>query len=473
MNLKKLACILLFAAAIPASYGQDAGDYPDLHGPGLKPGDHGAGRDAQKLPPRPPSPQVAPATITVPKSGVLLDKVVAVVNDGMVTESELEEQTVTIRDRLVSQKTQLPPDDILRKQVLDRLIIQEIQAQRAKRIGLKITDEQVNAAMNDIAQRNNITLAQLPAAIAQQGVDYASYRDNIRREITMQALRQRDVLSKIVVTPRELDLYLERMQKMPSDQMQYNVSHILIAVPEDGAQTQVDQLAAKAEDVRARAAANEDFAKLAVANSNSQTALEGGALGWRRGPELPTFLADVVVTLKPGEVSHVLRTPTGFHIIKLNEVRSATGNMIVDQTHARHILMRPNALQDDATVRQKLSGIRDKILKGEDFAVFASSLSEDTGSAVNGGDLGWTGPESFDPEFEARLNALSDNEISEPFHTQFGWHIVQLLGRRKFDTTEDALRDRAFRQLRESKADEETELWLRRLRDEAFVDTDV
>ncbi len=150
-----------------------------------------------------------------------------------------------------------------------------------------------------------------------------------------------------------------------------------------------------------------------------------------------------------------------------------TGNMIVDQTHARHILMRPNALQDDATVRQKLSGIRDKILKGEDFAAFASSMSEDTGSAVNGGDLGWSGPDAFDPEFESRLNALSENEISEPFHTQFGWHIVQLLGRRKFDTTEDAMRDRAFRQLRESKADEETELWLRRLRDEAFVDTDV
>jgi peptidyl-prolyl cis-trans isomerase SurA len=477
MNLKKLACILLIAAVIPASYGQgagpDTGDFPDLHGPGLKPGEHSAGRDNKKPPPRAPIPQVkAPAAAPV-KSGVLLDKVVAVVNEGMVTESELEEQTASIRERLAEQKTQLPPDDILRKQVLDRLIIQEIQNQRAKRIGLKVSDEQVNAAMNDIAQRNKLTLAQLPAAIAEQGLDYATYRDNIRREITMQALRQRDVLSKINVTPRELDLYMERMKKMPSDQMQYNVSHILIAVPENGAQTQVDKLAAKAEEIRGRAAANEDFAQLAVANSNSQTALEGGALGWRRGPELPTFLADIVVTLKPGEVSKVLRTPTGFHIIKLNEVRSATGNMIVDQTHARHILMRPNALQDDATVRQKLAGIREKILKGEDFAAFASSMSEDSGSAVNGGDLGWSGPDSFDPEFESRLNALKDNEISEPFHTQFGWHIVQLLGRRKFDTTEDALRDRAFRQLRESKADEETELWLRRLRDEAFVDTDV
>lgn len=407
------------------------------------------------------------------KSGVLLDRVVAIVNEGMVTETELDEQIATIRERLAGQNTQLPPDDVVRKQVLDRLIIQEIQFQRADRVGIKVTDEQVNAAMADIAQRNKLTLSQLPAAIAAQGLDYASYRDNIRREITLQGLRQHDVLSKINVTPRELDLYMERVRKMPSEIMQYNVSHILIAVPEDAAQTQVDQLAARTDDVRARAIANEDFAKLAVANSNSQTALEGGALGWRRGPELPTFLADVVVGMKPGDVSKPIRTPTGFHIIKLNDVRGAEGSMIQDQTHARHILMRPNALQDDATVRQKLVGIRDRILKGEDFAAFASSMSEDSGSAVNGGDLGWTGPDSFVPEFEKTMNALAENEISEPFRTQFGWHIVQVLGRRKFDTTEEALRNRAFQQLRDSKADEETELWLRRLRDEAFVDTDV
>lgn len=407
------------------------------------------------------------------KSGVLLDRVVAIVNEGMVTETELDEQIATIRERLAGQNTQLPPDDVVRKQVLDRLIIQEIQFQRADRVGIKVTDEQVNAAMADIAQRNKLTLSELPAAIAAQGLDYASYRDNIRREITLQGLRQHDVLSKINVTPRELDLYMERVRKMPSEIMQYNVSHILIAVPEDAAQTQVDQLAARADDVRARAIANEDFAKLAVANSNSQTALEGGALGWRRGPELPTFLADVVVGMKPGDVSKPIRTPTGFHIIKLNDVRGAEGSMIQDQTHARHILMRPNALQDDATVRQKLVGIRDRILKGEDFAAFASSMSEDSGSAVNGGDLGWTGPDSFVPEFEKTMNALAENEISEPFRTQFGWHIVQVLGRRKFDTTEEALRNRAFQQLRDSKADEETELWLRRLRDEAFVDTDV
>jgi peptidyl-prolyl cis-trans isomerase SurA len=407
------------------------------------------------------------------KSGVLLDRVVAIVNEGMVTESELNEQMTIIRQRLEGQNTQLPPDDVMRKQVLDRLIVQEIQFQRAARIGLKITDEQVNGALTDIAQRNNMTLAQLPAAVAAQGMDYASYRDNVRREITLQGLRQRDVLGKINVTPRELDLYMERIKKMPSDSLQYNVSHILIAVAEDASQAQVEELSRRAEDVYSRAVANEDFAKLAVANSNSQSALEGGALGWRRGPELPTFLAEVVVGMKAGDVSKPLRTPTGFHIIKLNEVRGAEGSMIQKQTHARHILLRPNELEDDATVRLKLAGIREKILNGEDFAAFASSMSQDSGSAVDGGDLGWSGPGTFVPEFDAQLAKLEINQISEPFRSQFGWHIVQLLGRREFDTTEDMLRQRAFQQLRESKADEETELWLRRLRDEAFVDTDV
>ena len=406
-------------------------------------------------------------------SGQLVDKVAAIVGDGLVTESELEEQLATITGRLREQKTPLPPEDVIRKQVLDRLIMQEIQFQRADRIGLNITDEQLNAALQDIAQRNNMTLSQLPAALAAQGIDYAGYRDNIRKEITLTALRQRDVIGHINVTPRELEQFLERVKKLPSETTQYNISHILIAVPQDATQPQVDELSQRAAEVYARATGVEDFSRLAVAYSNSQTALEGGSLGWRKGPELPTFLAEIVVGLKPGEISHPLRTPSGFHLIRLNEVRSTDGSKIEDQNHARHILIRPDELQDDATVRQKLAGIRDRILKGEDFAAFASSMSEDKGSAVNGGDLGWNGPGTFVPEFESVLAGLKDSDISEPFRTQFGWHIIQLLGRRQFDTTEDSLRQKAFQQLRESKADEETELWLRRLRDETFVDTDV
>jgi peptidyl-prolyl cis-trans isomerase SurA len=407
------------------------------------------------------------------KRGVLLDGVVAIVNDNVVTESELDEQIAMITDRLKEQRTQLPPADVLRKQVLDRLIVQEIQLQRASRVGLKVSDEQLNAAVNDIAERNKMKLADLPRALAQQGIDYGSYRENMRKEIALAGLRQRDVLAKINVTPRELDQFIERQKKLPSETAEYNVSHILIAVPQDASQAQIDELAKRAQDIYERATGTEDFSRLAVAYSNSQTALEGGKLGWRKGPELPTFFAEEIVKLKPGGISMPIRTPSGFHLIKLNEQRSTEGDMVVEQTHARHILIKPNELQDDATVKQKLSGIRERILKGEEFAAFATSMSEDPGSAVNGGDLGWTSPGSFVPEFDAATARLKDNEMSEPIRSQFGWHLIQLLGRRKFDTTEESQRQRAFSQLRESKADEETELWLRRLRDEAYVDTSI
>jgi peptidyl-prolyl cis-trans isomerase SurA len=402
--------------------------------------------------------------------GVLLDKVEAIVNDNVVTSGELDEQVAMITERLKEQHTQLPAGDVLRKQVLDRLVVQEVQLQRAAKLGMKVSDEQLNAAIAEVAQRNRIAFADLPKALASQGMDYGSYRENMRKEILLSGLRQRDVLAKINVTPRELDQFIERQKKLPSASTEYNVSHILIAVPQEASQAQVDELAKRAQDIYERARGSEDFGRLAVAYSNSQTALEGGKLGWRKGPELPTFFAEVIVKLKAGEISAPIRTPSGFHLIKLNEVRSTDGNMVVEQTHARHILIKPNELQDDATVKQKLTAIRERILKGEEFAAFATSMSEDPGSSVNGGDLGWTSPGTFVPEFDSELAKLKDNEISEPFRTQFGWHIVQLLGHRSFDTTEETQRQRAFNQLRESKADEETELWLRRLRDEAFVE---
>jgi peptidyl-prolyl cis-trans isomerase SurA len=418
----------------------------------------------------PVTPAVASAAPAPAPRGLLLDKVAAVVDESLVSTSELDDQMVQIVERLRQQKVELPPEDVLRKQVLDRLVLQEIQVQRATRVGIKISDEQLNAAVQEVAKRNGLTLAQLPEALAAQGVDYAGYRENMRKEIQLTSLRQRDVLARINITPRELEQFMEKQKKQPSAFDEYNVSHILLAVPQNATAEQIEELARRAQELHDRALKGEDFGQLALTYSNSQTALERGALGWRKGPELPTILADVVVKLKSGETSQPLRTPTGFHLVRLNETRSSDGAKVVNQTHARHILMKPNALQDDATVRQKLAGLRERILKGEDFAVFATSMSEDPGSAVSGGDLGWTNPGSFVPEFERALDGLKENELSEPVHSEFGWHLIQLLGRREFDTTDDVLRQRAFAQLRESKADEETELWLRRLRDEAFVE---
>ncbi|MEP7248131.1 MAG: peptidylprolyl isomerase, partial [Gammaproteobacteria bacterium] len=373
-------------------------------------------------------------------------------------------------ERLKGQKLELPPENVLRQQVLERLVLQEIQMQRANRAGLKVPDEALNSAMQDVAQRNNIPLSQLPEALQAQGIDYASYRDAMRKELTLTLLRQRDVIQRISVTPREVDQYLEKQKNAPEQSAEYNVSHILIAVPQTASPDQLETADKKAADVYTRASGGEDFAKLAVAYSSSQTALEGGALGWRKGSELPTFLTDVIAHLKAGEVSKPLRTPTGYHIIRLNETRGAGQQVIVEQTHARHILMKPNELQDDATVRQKLAAIRDRIEKGEDFAGLAKTTSEDPGSANEGGDLGWTNPGTFVPEFEQVLGELKENEISQPFKSQFGWHLVQVLSRRKFDNTDELKRRHAGEAIRNSHSDEETELWMRKLRDEAYVE---
>ena len=415
------------------------------------------------------APAATPPRATA-STGQPIDRIAAVVNDGVVLQSELEEQSFVIAERLRQQGLELPPPAVLRQQVLERLVMQEIQMQRAKRAGIRVSDEQLNAALADVAERNGLQLAQLPEALASQGIDYAGYRDGLRRELTLQILRQRDVIQRINVSPRELDQYLEKQKSRPSELNEYNLSHILIAVPQAASPQQLDEAARRADDVYARARNGEDFSRLAVAYSNSQTALEGGSLGWRKGPEIPTVLADLVVGLKAGDVSPPLRTPSGYHIVRLNEIRGADMPSVVQQTHARHILLKPTEIQDDATVRLRLAGIRDRIVAGEDFAGLAKVVSEDPGSGAEGGDLGWTAPGSFVPEFEAVIASLAENEISQPFRTQFGWHIVQVLGRRQFDNTDDLRRQRAFMQLRESKAEEETELWLRRLRDEAYVE---
>lgn len=404
-------------------------------------------------------------------NGVLLDRVVALVNDGVVLESELELQVREISARLAGQNVNLPSSDVMRQQVLDRLVLEEIQAQHADRAGIKVSDEQINAAMDDIAKRQNVTLEQLPAKLAADGIDYSEYRIELRREIARQILRSRDVIQRINITPRELDQYLEHEKKTASAANEYNVSHILIPVAQDATPAQLAQALKHAQEIDARARGGEDFGKLAISYSASETALDGGALGWRKGTELPTFLADVIARMKPGEVSDVLQTPSGYHIVRLNETRSAGGAQIIQQVHLRHILLKTTEIEDDATVRQKLTRMRDQILAGrDDFAVLAKTNSQDPGSAVNGGDMGWTQSDSFVPEFAAVAESLKVNEISQPFRTQFGWHIVQLLGHRDFDNTADAARERAFEALRDSRVEEATELWLQQIRDESYVE---
>jgi peptidyl-prolyl cis-trans isomerase SurA len=310
----------------------------------------------------------------------------------------------------------------------------------------------------------------LPAALESQGVNYRDYRDEVRREMTMQMLRQRDVLARVYISPREVELCVSKQKASPNASNEYNLGHILVAIPSTADEKQVAERTSRAQAVYERAIKNEDFGQLAITYSDAGTALEGGALGWRKASQLPSFVADIIPKMSAGDVTELIRTPSGIHIFKVLEVRGGQAPALVSQVHARHILMKPNEVEDDDTVRLKLMQIRERVLKGESFETIASVTSEDPGSAAAGGDLGWVGPGTFVPEFEKQLDALADNEISQPFRTQFGWHIVQLLGRRTYDASEDQTRNRCVMQMRESRADEETEIWLRRLRDEAFVE---
>jgi peptidyl-prolyl cis-trans isomerase SurA len=418
-----------------------------------------------------PTPTPTPTPRATPSRGTPLDRVVAVINDGVVLESDLNAQVAEVTQRLHAQNVPLPEPSVVRDQVLERLVLEEVQAQHAERAGIVVSDEQVNAALQDIATRNKVSFDQLPEKLASEGLVYADYRKNLRREIQRQVLRSRDVVQRISISPRELDQYMERQKGTASANNEYNVAHILIAVAQDASPKQLAAARKKADDVADHAAKGEPFNQLAVTYSDSQTALEGGALGWLKGPALPTFLADVVPRMKPGDVSGVLQTGSGFHLVKLNEVRTNNATQIIKQTHLRHILLKTSEVEDDATVQQKLATMRAQIVAGTaDFAVLAKTSSADPGSAVDGGDLGWTPLETFVPEFARQADALKEGEISEPFKTQYGWHIVQMLGRRDFDNTATAEREQAFGQLRESRVDEATEIWLQQLRDEAYVE---
>jgi len=414
------------------------------------------------------TPELASAqTDEVPNNYVALDAVAAVVNDGIVLQSELAEEIVNVTVQLQRSGTQLPPQEVLQQQVLERLVIQQIQLQRAERTGIVISDEELNETIAGLAARNGLSLSQLPESLAAEGVDYGLFRESIRKQLTVERLRQRDVLARIAVSPRELDSYVERLKS--SDNTEYNISHILISIPSGAGTDEIQAAEAQVQEVLNRARAGEEFGELAVAFSDSQQALEGGLIGWRRGADLPTIFADYVPAMQIGDISEPISAGSGLHLIRLNDKRGRE-QILEDQMHLRHILIKTTEIKDDDTARQQLLKLRQQILDGEDFATVATAVSEDPGSAAKGGDLGWTGPGVFVPEFEMMANTLEVDEISQPFSSPFGWHIMQLLGRRTYDTTDEMQRREAIMAIRSAKFEEETELWIRRIRDEAFVE---
>lgn len=410
-------------------------------------------------------------------AGELLDGVAAVVDDGIVLKSELAARINLVVENLLEQQRQLPaeqrqplpPMSVLEDQVLDQLILRELQLQRANRVGITVGDEMLNQALGQVASSLGITLEQLPDALAAEGLDYSMYREDSRQETIIRQLTQRDVYNRITITPRELQQCLARTEETQTSQFDYNISHILVSMPSPATPEDIAAARERVDGIVERLENGESFARLAVAVSDAQTALEGGALGWRKGSELPTLFADVVVQMEVGEYSEPIQSSSGFQLVRLNDMRGAE-RVMVDQMRLRHILISPNEILDDDAVRQRLLGIREQIINGDDFATVATSVSEDTLSAADGGELGWTQPSDFVPEFSQKLLDLEVGEISEPFQTRYGWHIVELMEKRAYDTTNELKERSCVEQIRGGKAEEERETWLRRMRDQAFVD---
>ncbi|MEJ2554242.1 MAG: peptidylprolyl isomerase [Gammaproteobacteria bacterium] len=398
-----------------------------------------------------------------------VDKIVAVVNDDVITSTELANRLHSIKEQLKNQSAPIPPDADLKRQVLDRMILASLQLQLADKNGIRVDDETLNRTIERIAQDNKLTLPQFRSVLEREGYDFATFREDIRREITISRVQQRQVNDRITVTDQEIDNFLAAQRAHGNTGAEYHLAHILIAVPDAASAERIQAARRRAEDVLKRLRAGANFQETAIAMSDGQQALQGGDLGWRKAEELPTLFVEPVMHMKTGDISDLIRSPSGFHIIKLLDQRNDQRH-IVTQTHARHILIRTDELTNDAAARARLNDIRKHVQDGADFGELARKFSSDTATATNGGDLGWVNPGDMVPCFQAQMDKLATGELSQPFKTRFGWHIVQVLGRRRHDDTTAFVRSQARKAIRQRKAEEELQSWLARLRDDAYVE---
>jgi len=403
------------------------------------------------------------------RAEILVDRIVAVVNDEVVMLSELENKLSTVRNQIKQQGGQPPPAGVLEKQVLDNLIQNKLQLQMAKINGITVDDEPLNRTIANIAAENNLSLDEFRATLEDDGYNFERFRKEIRDTIIISRLRQRNVTNKIVVSEREIDNFLANREFQGETDAEVRLAHILIAFPEDASDEDIQQARVSAENVRQAAVDGKDFSALAKAVSDGNTAQSGGDLGWRKMTEIPSLFSEYVPNMQQGDVSGLIQSPGGFHIIKLVESRLHEA-MIVEQTRARHVLIRVDRLTTDEEAKETLEQLRSRIAGGEDFGAIAKAHSDDPVSAANDGDLGWANPGQFVPQFEDQMNRLQIGEISEPFKSTFGWHIVQVMERREHDNTESVKRGRARAILHRRKEEEAQRNWLRAMRDEAFVE---
>ncbi len=395
----------------------------------------------------------------------MIERIVAIVNDGIVLQTELDSRVDTIK----GQPFQLPPEEELREQVLESLIVRRIQLQQAERRGIQITDAQLNRALADIAGRNNLSLEQLPAAMEAEGIDYEVYRAEIRDDMIIEQLRQIEVTRQVRVSEREIDRGMEQFRASAASSLQFNYSHILIALPSSPTREDINESRDLAQDVYSRIIEGADFSQMAVAYSSGETALQGGNMGWKTGLEIPTLLSLRIGQLEAGDVTEPVQTKSGFQIFRVNEIRGGPESL-VNESHLRHILVVPSPALSPDSALQKAEELRQRIIDGEDFAEIAIEYSDDPGSGSNGGDLGWNSPGAFVPQFETAAAELEFGQISEVVSTPFGYHIIEVLDRRERDNTEEMMREQVAQQLRIRKLEEETQNWLRSIRDSAYVE---
>ncbi len=410
---------------------------------------------------------VANAVVTVSDP---LDRIIAVVNNDVITELELDIEVSNIKNQLRQQKTKLPSDAILKKQLLERMIMREIQLQLADRVHLRVNDEMLNRTLDNIAAQNNLSLKDLRETLKNDGVDFIQFRENMRHELIINQLQKRQVHNRISVTKQEIDRFIKNLELRGGKSTEYHIGHILIAIPEAASSEQISDAKKKSENIIKILSKGSDFTQTAIEMSDGQQALEGGDVGWRRFEALPTLFSEWVDGQKVGNVSHAIRSPSGYHIIKLLGKRDNDPQYVVTQTHARHILIRTGEFSSNSEARDRVAKLRERIIAGEDFTKIAKAHSDDPGSSTNGGDLGWINPGEMVPQFERVIAVLNKNQLSDPVQTRYGWHIIEVLGKRSHDNSDSVKRKKAQEAIRTRKIEPALQNWLRRLRSEAFVE---
>jgi peptidyl-prolyl cis-trans isomerase SurA len=399
----------------------------------------------------------------------VLDKITAIVDDDVVLQSELDQRMIAVLTQIQASGTQAPPEDILRQQILERLISERLQLTMGYSAGIRITDEELNQAIARIATNNKQTMDEYIDELALQGSSVGIIREEIRNEMTILRVQQGKVMRRIRISEQELDNFLSSEEGRFVTSPDVNIGQILLSISSGSSKQEVDEILAKTLELLDQTNKGEDFRALAIANSADQSALQGGDLGWRKMAQLPGVFIDAVEQLNLGEISKPIRSDAGYHLIKLYERRGGE-KQLIEQHFARHILIKPNQIRDVNTTITQLNNLRSQIIAGKGFSILAKEFSEDPGSALNGGELGWSTPGMFVPEFEQTMSTIAVNDVSAPFSSQFGWHILQVTERREQDFSGEILRNRAQNMLRQRKYEEELQVWLQEIRDEAFIE---